>query len=439
MDTPMHNSAGESQTDGGQTTGGQTSGSRPLDFRWPGEDVSRVPFQVYTDQAIYEAEQARIFQGPTWNLLCVEAEIPNPGDFKTSYIGNAPVVVTRDETGRINAMVNRCAHKGSLVCYKQRGNARELTCVYHNWVYDLTGKLTGVAFKRGVGGKGGLGPEFDQNAHGLRRLRVDTYKGIVWGTFSEATPPFKDYIGAELVAAIDRVLIKPLKVIGYHSQILPNNWKLYAENTKDSYHASLLHVFHNTFGIVRPNMGGGIKLSENAWHHLSWTERGPVKQDGKDDTMAREKVRSLKDQYKLADAAMMEHKPELGDQVTNSIQSVFPGAVVQQIQNCLAVRQLVPRGVDRSELIWTILGFEDDDAEMLEHRLKTNNLIGPAGFISMEDGCVGGWVQQAAQSDGAAQTIMPMGGRGIEPSAGSRVTESAVRGFWKGWRETMGV
>ena len=105
--------------------------------------------------------------------------------------------------------------------------------------------------------------------------------------------------------------------------------------------------------------------------------------------------------------------------------------------NCLAVRQLVPRGVDKSELFWTILGFEDDDEEMQMLRIKANNLVGPAGFISMEDGAVGGWIQRTAIADGEASTIMPMGGRVIESSAGSRVTEAAVRGFWKGWRECM--
>jgi anthranilate 1,2-dioxygenase large subunit len=147
----------------------------------------------------------------------------------------------------------------------------------------------------------------------------------------------------------------------------------------------------------------------------------------------------MSESYKLRDSTMMQHTLELGDLVTNSIQTVFPTLVVQQILNALAVRQLIPRGVDRSELIWTVLGFEDDDADMEELRLKVNNLVGPAGLISMEDGCVGGWVQRAAKADPAARSIMPMGGRGIEPSAGSRVTEAAVRGFWKGWRECMGI
>lgn len=404
-------------------------------FKWPHDDVSQAPYQVYTDATLYALEQQRIFQGPVWNFIGLECEIPNPGDFKTTFAGDAPLIVVRDRDGNINAMMNRCAHKGSLVCFKPRGNVQELTCVYHNWVYDLAGNLTGVAFRRGVNGKGGLDPEFDLKKNGLRRLRVETYRGLIFGTFSDETPPFREYIGAELCANIDRVFPKKLKVLGYHSQVLPNNWKLYVENNKDAYHASLLHVFHNTFGVVRPTMGGGIKLSDNGWHHLSYT----VRNKDSDDAVGKEKVRSLQEQYKLSDVRMMEHKLELGDYTTNAIQTVFPTLVVQQILNALAVRQLVPKGVDRSELIWTILGFEDDDAEMLELRLKVNNLVGPAGLISMEDGCVGGWVQTAAKADPSAQTVMPMGGRNIEPTEGSRVTEAAVRGFWKGWRELMGV
>lgn len=408
---------------------------REFSLAWPRDEFSRVPYQVYTDPEIYAREQELLFQGPTWNFLALECEIPNPGDYKTTWVGEAPVIVVRTADGTVNALVNRCAHKGALVCYKPRGNIKEFNCVYHNWVYNLDGDLTGVAFKRGVNGKGGLDADFDQKKHGLQRLRVERFRGLVLGTFSDRTPSFASYIGDELVASIDRVLIKPLKVLGYHSQVLPNNWKLYTENNKDSYHASLLHVFHNTFGVVRPNMGGGVKLSESGWNHLSYTQRESLG----DNEIAKEKVRSMQDSYKLKDVRMMEHKLELGDLVTNSIQTVFPTLVVQQILNALAVRQLVPRGPERSELIWTVLGFEDDDAEMTELRLKVNNLVGPAGLISMEDGCVGGWVQRAAHADPEAMTVMPMGGSRIEPSQGSRVTEAAVRGFWKGWRECMGV
>jgi anthranilate 1,2-dioxygenase large subunit len=407
---------------------------RPVDFTWPTDDLSHAPYRVYTDPDLYALEQERIFRGPTWSFLALECEVPNPGDYKTTYVGDAPVVVARDQNGSINAMVNRCAHKGALVCYKSRGNVREFICVYHNWTYDLAGNLTAVAFKRGVAGKGGLAADFQQEQHGLETLRVETYRGLIFGTFSDATPQFAAYIGNELAANIDRVFPKPIRVLGYHSQILPNNWKLYAENNKDSYHASLLHVFHNTFGVVRPNMGGGVKISDSGWHHLSYTERVSLG----DSDVGREKVRSLQEQYRLRDPRMMEHRLELGDHITNAIQTVFPSLVVQQILNALAVRQIQPKGVDRTELVWTVLGFEDDDEGMKELRLKVNNLVGPAGLISMEDGCVGGFVQRAAKADPEATTVMPMGGRDVKASEGSRVTEAAVRGFWKGWRECMG-
>ena len=405
----------------------------PLNFK--PNDFSEIPYTVYSDEEIYQHEQKHLFQGKAWHFLGLDIELPNPGDYKTMPVGDISVIVVRDTNGTLNAMVNRCAHRGNLVCVEDHGNLDCLTCVYHNWTYDLRGKLTGVAFGRGVRGQGGLTEEFKHDEHGLERIRIENVHGFIMGTFSDETPPFASYIGTELMASIERVFIKPLKVLGYHSQIFPNNWKLYVENNKDSYHASLLHVFHNTFGVVRPTMTGGIKLSESGWHHLSYTQREEIG----DDNIDKEKVRAKQNDYSLEDTRMMEHVLELGDKVTNSIQTVFPTMVLQQILNALAVRQLIPKGVNESELIWTILGFEDDDSDMDELRMQVNNLVGPAGFISMEDGCVGGFIQTAAKANVDAQTILPMGGRKIEPSQGSRVTESAVRGFWKGWRECMGV
>src|SRR5262245_17104956 len=146
----------------------QTQHAEPGRFMWPHTGTSQVPFQVYTDPDLYAMEQKRIFQGPTWNFLCLEAEIPNEGDYKTTFVGDAPIIVVRSREGQVRAMLNRCAHKGAVLCYKPFGKVKEFNCVYHNWVYDLDGKLTGVAFRRGVGGKGGVGPDFKQEDHNLR-------------------------------------------------------------------------------------------------------------------------------------------------------------------------------------------------------------------------------------------------------------------------------
>lgn len=106
---------------------------------WPEEGVTRVSFRLFSDPGIYESEQERFSKGLMWHHLCLEIDLPNPGDFKTMSIGEVPVVVTRDHAGDLHAMVNRCAHKGALVCLKERGNAKDLTCAYHSWFYDMSG------------------------------------------------------------------------------------------------------------------------------------------------------------------------------------------------------------------------------------------------------------------------------------------------------------
>jgi anthranilate 1,2-dioxygenase large subunit len=95
---------------------------------WPVLDYSRVPYRLYHDAEVYAREQERIFRGPTWSFLCLEAEIPNPGDFRATHVGETPIIVNRDETGAVKAFVNRCAHRGALVRRELSGNATHHTC-----------------------------------------------------------------------------------------------------------------------------------------------------------------------------------------------------------------------------------------------------------------------------------------------------------------------
>ena len=134
-------------------------------------------------------------------------------------------------------------------------------------------------------------------------------------------------------------------------------------------------------------------------------ERDPARDPSLESGTGDEKLRSLKDRYSLADPSLMEHRLELGDNITNGIQTTFPTFVLQQILNPLAVRQLVPRGVGRCGLPWSIRGFWDEQDAMTELRLKGNDLAGPGGH-----GCVeGGGVRRAAQARVEAQDLL--GGR----------------------------
>jgi anthranilate 1,2-dioxygenase large subunit/terephthalate 1,2-dioxygenase oxygenase component alpha subunit len=401
---------------------------------WP-PGLTRVPFWVYQERDIARQEQARIFQGPVWNFLCLDVDIPNAGDFRTTFVGEMPVVVVRGDNGAVHAFENRCAHRGALICLEDGGSTKDFTCVYHAWRYDLCGNLTSVAFRHGVNGQGGMAKDFDMRSIGPRKLRTTTFCGLVFGTLSEATPDIEDYLGEAIVGRIRRVLKKPVEVIGRFIQPLPNNWKLYMENVKDTYHASLLHLFFATFRITRLSQGGGVLVSESGAHHAS-TTLAPAQTA--DTTYRDAGLRSDNESFKLADPGLLEIRDEWGDGIQLQILSVFPGFILQQIHNCLAVRQIVPRGVDAMDLHWTYLGFADDTPDMRALRLKQCNLVGPAGFVSMEDGCVGGFVQRGTATAEDEESVVEMGGSGAETQT-TRATEAAVRGFWKEWRRLMEV
>ncbi|HZF20296.1 MAG TPA: Rieske 2Fe-2S domain-containing protein, partial [Burkholderiales bacterium] len=270
---------------------------------WPPEGLARVPYWVYQDEGVYAREQERIYRGAAWNFLGLEAELPNACDYKTTFVGEMPVVVTRDETGALNCFENRCAHRGALLCLKDRGSAKEIACVYHNWTYDLRGNLTGVAFRRGIKGQGGMPEDARPESQAPRKLRVTVFCGLVFATLSEDTPPFERYVGAEVAARIRRVMKEPVRVLGGYSQVLPSNWKLYFENVKDTYHASLLHLFFSTFRLNRLEQKGGVIVGGEGGSHVSFTM---MKTDSSGDEYEKAGMRSVSGGYRLEAPQLLE-------------------------------------------------------------------------------------------------------------------------------------
>ncbi len=402
---------------------------------WPKEGLTRVPYWVYQDVDLYAREQERIFRGDTWTFLGLEAEVPNVGDYKTTFVGDMPVVLSRDEAGVLHAFENRCAHRGALLVLANQGNARDFACVYHNWSYDLTGALTGVAFRRGVGGKGGMPADAKPESQSPKKLRVEIYFGLVFGTLSARTPSIETYLGEAIAERIRRVMREPVKVLGTYSQVLQSNWKLYMENVKDTYHASLLHLFFTTFKLNRLSQKGGVIVGGDGGNHVSYSMKNTGTTGGE---YERDKMRSASDEFGLEAPGLLEAVDEIGDGVTLQILSVFPGFVLQQIFNSLAVRQIIPKGQGRGELVWTCFGYASDDEAMTARRLRQANLVGPAGFISMEDGAATGFVQRGAAGSPDRASFVEMGGAEVASSE-SRVTETSVRGFWQAWRGHMGI
>ena len=403
---------------------------------FPNADGSRVPYRVFSSQEVYDREQERIFRGPTWSFLGLEAEIPKPGDFKSTYIGDTPVVMTRAEDGSLAAWVNRCAHRGAMVCREKRGNAKSHTCVYHQWNYGTKGNLQGVPFRRGRGEMIGMPPDFDLAQHSLRQLRVDSYNGLVFATFSDEVEALPDYIGPQMRPYVDRIFCKPIEYLGCTRQLSKSNWKLYLENVKDPYHASLLHLFHTTFNIFRVNMQMRcISDQSRGVHSLLMSIKGD--DSGGAEAYVAQKIRSYDSGFHLEDPSLLAMQKEYAELATNHIQPIFPQLVIQQIHNTLVARQLLPKGPNSFELVFHFFGYTDDTPELRKLRIKQANLVGPAGYISMEDTEATELVQRGTVRDAEELSFIEMSRSAVDDQH-SAITEKLVRHFWVGYQGLMG-
>jgi phenylpropionate dioxygenase-like ring-hydroxylating dioxygenase large terminal subunit len=405
--------------------------------KWPAQGFTRAPYWIYSDADIYAREQKNIFRGNTWNYLGLAAEVPNAGDFKTTYIGDTSVLMTRAQDGSLNAMVNRCAHRGNMVCREAFGNATKLNCVYHAWNYNLKGDLTHAAFSKGLRGEGGLPADFNMAEHGLQKLRVAQICGLVFASFSQEVEPLEEWLG-EVAVGIRRVLHKPLRVLGYDTQRIHANWKACHENPRDSYHANILHTFYGTFGLSRQNQESGLILDKAGRHVYFYTKAGTEK-PGAQISDSAPGLRSENDQLTLEDPSILKWRDEFGDGVSVQILTTYPSFVLHQIANSLATRQLLPKGPGQCDLVWTYFGFEDDDDATTRTRLLQTNLAGSAGLISVEDAAVCEMMQRAMADGQEGESFIEMGGRELDSGGSSKLSERAIRNFWHNYRRDMGL
>jgi salicylate 5-hydroxylase large subunit len=400
---------------------------------WSGEGSSRVPSAVYTDRAIYERELERIFYGPHWSYVGLAVEVPEPGCFKRTAIGERSVIMIRNRKGEINVLENRCAHRAMRFCQERSGQVKTLVCPYHQWNYNYDGKLLGVPFRNGVNGNGGMPEDFALEDRGLNRLEVAVRNGVVFACFDHEVESLEDYIGPEILEMVDRTFDgRELVLHGYSRQRIPGNWKLMMENIKDPYHPGLLHTWFVTFGLWRADNEAQLRLDARGRHAAMISRRS----DKVTQNVA-EGVTSFRKNMALHDPSLLDivHEPWWG-QATVCMTTVFPNVIFQQQVNSLSTRQIIPVGPDKFDFVWTHFGFADDDAEMTERRLRQANLFGPAGYVSADDGEVIEFSQEGFEQDAGFTTLCELGGTDVGPTE-HMVTETLIRGMYRYWREVM--
>ncbi|SER30171.1 aromatic ring-hydroxylating dioxygenase subunit alpha [Sphingobium sp. YR768] len=410
-----------------------TSLDATIESPWHDVGSSRVPSAVYTDRAIYERELDRIFYGPHWSYVGLEIEIPEPGCFKRTAVGERSVIMIRNRKGEINVLENRCAHRAMRFCQERTGKVKTLVCPYHQWNYNHDGKLLGVPFRNGVKGNGGMPADFELEDHGLNRLKVAVRNGVVFACFDHDVESIEDYLGPDILAAFNRTFDgRKLVLHGYSRQRIPGNWKLMMENIKDPYHPGLLHTWFVTFGLWRADNESRLELDRHARHAAMISRRSE-----KVVSNVEEGVTSFRKNMELNEPLLLDivHEPWWGRD-TVCMTTMFPNVIFQQQVNSLSTRQILPLGPDKFDFVWTHFGFEDDNAEMTERRLRQANLFGPAGFVSADDGEVIEFSQEGFEQDKNFTTLCELDGTSVGP-ADHMVTETLIRGMYRYWREVM--
>ena len=405
--------------------------------RWEGEDTHRIPVVAYTDEALYRRELERFFYRGHWCYVGLEAEIPNPGDFKRTAVGERSVLMTRAADGAIHVVENVCAHRGMRFCRERHGNRQIFTCPYHQWSYAPDGALRNVPLRRGVRQDGevlgGMPADFDLAQHGLTRLQVARRGGVVFAAFDPAVEPFEDYLGPEILRWFDRLFDgRRLVLLGYNRQRIPGNWKLMQENIKDPYHPGLLHTWFVTVGLWRADNRSQLRMDARHRHAAMISTRGAAGQAAQVT-----QVSSFKAGMQLNDPSFLDIVPEpWWGGPTAVMTTLFPSVILQQQVNSLSTRHIQPRGPGSFDFVWTHFGFEDDSNEMTRRRLRQANLFGPAGFVSADDGEVIEFSQQAFESKPFHRTVAELGGREVGDTE-HMVTETLIRGMYRYWREVM--
>lgn len=204
--------------------------------------VDRVHASVYTDPTIFEQEMQRIFY-TTWVFVGHESEIPKAGDYKTTFIGQLPVIVTRDAGNQLQVLVNRCIHRGSTVCGREKGHVKSFRCPYHAWEYGLDGRLLAISLPRGYNPG-----EINTRELGLAKApRVASYRGLIFASMKaegisldQHLEHCKPYIDSYMDQSPTGEIV--VGKSGVNKHVYRGNWKIQVEGSVEGYHPPVTHA-----------------------------------------------------------------------------------------------------------------------------------------------------------------------------------------------------
>ncbi len=184
----------------------------------------------YTDPGIYQQDLEQIWY-KEWLFVTPSCELEKAGSYVTHKVGDYSVILVRGTDNQIRAFHNSCRHRGSVICKSAKGNAPKLVCPYHQWTYELDGKLLWAR---------DMGPDFDPSKHGLKSVHCRVVSGLVYICLAEEAPDFEAF-SKMATPYLDTHDLSDAKIAYSSSIIEKGNWKLVWENNRECYHCGGNH------------------------------------------------------------------------------------------------------------------------------------------------------------------------------------------------------
>jgi len=401
-------------------------------------DEGRINRRIYGDPDIFELEQERIF-ARCWLFIGHESQVRKAGDFVTTYMGQDPVILTRDQDGRIGVFLNNCPHRGRQVCELDRGNQRLFVCPYHGWSFRSDGELAAVPYL-----KDAYYGELDRSQLGLKRCaQVESYRGLIFATWDPDAPPLRDYLG-DMAWYLDITLNRSAagtELIGPPQKFrIKANWKTGAENfISDFSHAQTIahaSAFKLSGGAGEAPPDGGAQANPAPGHGLfMYLGRNRLGYGtGKHIEMhlpeAHERLGELR----------------AGGYIDVAAGTVFPNLSFNMMPTISDLRVWMPRGPHEME-VWT-WGLVDagvpDEVKALMYQ-SFQRAFGAAGMLEQDDGDHWQSITTAAQGHVGRNEWSHLGmGLGHEfyrddmpGQLGLLISEANARAFYRRWRDLI--